>query len=104
MESPDSNIGIQMTTSEPPKRGFAAMSPEKRLAAAAKGGKSVPNDKRSFSQNAELAVAAGRKGGKSTSPENRSFSMNRSLAVEAGRKGGKASHGGKRSGEIDGSK
>lgn len=44
-------------------RGFAAMSPEKRLAIAKKGGAAVPPDKRSFSQNRELAAQAGRSGG-----------------------------------------
>jgi general stress protein YciG len=45
------------------KRGFASMSPEKQREIASKGGKSVPGDKRSFSQNRDLASAAGRKGG-----------------------------------------
>ena len=44
-------------------RGFAAMSKEKQLELAAKGGQSVPAEKRSFSQNRELASEAGRKGG-----------------------------------------
>jgi general stress protein YciG len=45
------------------KRGFASMSPEKQREIASKGGKSVPSDRRSFSQNRDLASAAGRKGG-----------------------------------------
>ncbi len=45
------------------KRGFASMSPEKQREIASKGGKSVPSDKRSFSQNRDLASQAGRKGG-----------------------------------------
>ncbi len=44
------------------KRGFASMSPEKQREIASKGGKSVPSDRRSFSQNRDLASAAGRKG------------------------------------------
>lgn len=44
-------------------RGFASMDPDKRRALASKGGASVPRDKRSFSQNRELAAEAGRKGG-----------------------------------------
>ena len=44
-------------------RGFASMDPEKQRAIARKGGESVPNEKRSFSQNPELAPLAGRKGG-----------------------------------------
>jgi general stress protein YciG len=34
---------------------------------ASKGGRSVPADKRSFSQNRSLASAAGRKGGQASS-------------------------------------
>ncbi len=45
------------------KRGFASMSPEKQREIASKGGKSVPSEKRSFSQNRALASNAGRKGG-----------------------------------------
>jgi len=68
------------------------MDPEKQRAIARKGGESVPNEKRSFSQNASLAAEAGRKGGQSVDPTKRSFSQNHSLASEAGRKGGHASH------------
>lgn len=45
------------------KRGFASMSPEKQREIASKGGKSVPRDRRSFSQDPSLAAEAGRKGG-----------------------------------------
>ena len=40
------------------KRGFAAMSPEKRREIARKGGASVPSEKRSFSQSPDLAAKA----------------------------------------------
>jgi uncharacterized protein len=73
-------------------RGFASMDREKQLAIARKGGESVPNEKRSFSQNHRLAAEAGRKGGQSVSPAKRSFSRSHALASEAGRKGGHASH------------
>jgi general stress protein YciG len=46
------------------KRGFASMSAEKQREIASKGGKSVPSEKRSFSQNRDLAAQAGRRGGK----------------------------------------
>jgi general stress protein YciG len=69
------------------------MDPEKQRAIARKGGQSVPDEKRSFSQNHELAARAGRKGGQSVDPSKRSFTMNHALAAEAGRKGGHASHG-----------
>lgn len=74
------------------KRGFASMDLEKRREIARKGGMSVPSDKRSFSQNADLAADAGRKGGTHVDPSKRSFSQNRDLASEAGRKGGLAAH------------
>ena len=37
-------------------RGFASMDPEKQRAIARKGGLSVPNEKRSFAQNPQLAA------------------------------------------------
>jgi len=77
-------------------RGFASMDPEKRRAVARKGGENVPHEKRSFSQNSELAALAGRKGGQNVSPSKRSFSKDASLASEAGRKGGQASRGTKK--------
>lgn len=80
-----------MNDGEQPKksrRGFAAMSPEKRREIASKGGKSVDPQKRSFAQNRDLASTAGRKGGVSVAPDKRSFAQNRDLAVSAGTKGG----------------
>lgn len=77
-------------------RGFALMDPERQRAIARKGGQSVPAERRSFSQNAELAASAGRKGGMSVAPSNRSFSKDPVLASQAGSKGGDASHGGSR--------
>ena len=50
------------------KRGFASMSPEKQREIASKGGKSVPSEKRSFSQNRDLASEAGRRGGQISRP------------------------------------
>jgi general stress protein YciG len=47
-------------------RGFASMDRAKQREIARKGGESVPNEKRSFSQNRELAAAAGRKGGEAS--------------------------------------
>ena len=83
-------------------RGFASMDPEKQRAIARKGGESVPNEKRSFSQNPSLAAEAGRKGGHSVNPTKRSFSQDHILASAAGRKGGHASHNlVRKSGESD---
>lgn len=48
------------------KRGFASMDLERQREIASKGGRSVPAEKRSFSQDRELASTAGRKGGQST--------------------------------------
>ena len=54
-----------MSGADTPKahRGFAAMDPEKRRLIAASGGAAVPNHKRSFSRDRELAASAGQKGG-----------------------------------------
>lgn len=77
-------------------RGFASMDENKKREIARKGGESVPDEKRSFSRDHQLAAEAGRKGGQSVAPEDRSFSRDHELAAEAGRKGGEASHGGRR--------
>jgi hypothetical protein len=74
-------------------RGFASMDESKQKEIARKGGQSVPDEKRSFSQDHELASEAGRKGGQSVPAEKRSFSQDHELASEAGRKGGQASGG-----------
>jgi general stress protein YciG len=42
------------------------MDPEKQREIASKGGQSVPAEKRSFSQDRELASEAGRKGGQAS--------------------------------------
>ncbi|MEO6341423.1 MAG: general stress protein, partial [Caulobacteraceae bacterium] len=42
------------------------MDPAKQREIARKGGESVPNEKRSFSQDRELAAQAGRKGGEAS--------------------------------------
>ena len=57
-----------MSEGETPKstRGFASMDAAKRTEIARKGGRSVPSEKRSFSQNHDLASEAGRKGGHSS--------------------------------------
>jgi hypothetical protein len=74
------------------------MDPEKLREIAHMGGKAVPPEKRSFSQNANLAAHAGRKGGRAVDPDKRSFSRDRELAASAGTKGGHATRG-KRKGE-----
>ncbi|AYV48563.1 stress-induced protein [Caulobacter flavus] len=58
-------MALHAETASTSKRGFAAMSPEKRRQIAAKGGAAVPPEKRSFSQNRDLAASAGRAGGSS---------------------------------------
>lgn len=77
------------------KLGFAAMDPERQREIARKGGRSVPDEKRSFSTNSELAARAGRKGGLSVDPAKRSFSVDHVLASKAGAIGGQRSHGSK---------
>lgn len=77
-------------TDAPKLRGFASMDPERQREIARKGGKSVPPEKRSFSQNRALAASAGSIGGKAVPAEKRSFSVNHDLATQAGIKGGNA--------------
>ena len=48
------------------KRGFASMDAARQREIASKGGKSVPAEKRSFSQDRDLASQSGRKGGQSS--------------------------------------
>jgi general stress protein YciG len=55
--------------------GFASMNEDKQREIAKKGGESVPDEKRSFSQDSTFASEAGRKGGKSVSDDKRSFSQ-----------------------------
>lgn len=51
------------------RRGFGSMDPARQREIAKKGGASVPADKRSFSQDRDLASRAGRKGGEATSKQ-----------------------------------
>lgn len=60
MPSNSSNTSGGKNTSQ---RGFASMDREKQRQIASKGGQSVPPEKRSFSQDRQLAAEAGRKGG-----------------------------------------
>ena len=50
----------------PALRGFAAMDKARQREIARKGGAAVPHEKRSFSQDRDLAAAAGRKGGEAS--------------------------------------
>ena len=52
-------------------RGFAGMDDDEQRDIASKGGQSVPDEKRSFSQDPELAAEAGRKGGETSGGGNR---------------------------------
>jgi len=59
----------ERTESPAPKkstRGFASMDAARQREIASKGGQSVPQEKRSFSQDRELAAQAGRKGGQNS--------------------------------------
>jgi len=90
-------------------RGFGSMDEQKQHDIASKGGKSVPDEERSFSKDRELAAEAGRKGGEArggsgasqqSSPSEEhsesdrdrggkgNFAQDRERASEAGRKGG----------------
>lgn len=78
-------------------RGFASMTPERRSEIAAMGGRSVPDNKRGFSQNRAAAAAAGRKGGKNVPREKRALFKDRELASRLGKLGGIAVPAEKRS-------
>jgi len=67
------------------KRGFASMDEDKQREIASKGGQSVPDEKRSFSQDPELASEAGKKGGEESGGN---FKNDPERAAEAGKKGG----------------
>ena len=54
------------TTNSTSKRGFASMDQGRQREIASKGGRSVPAEKRSFSQDRGLASEAGRKGGQAS--------------------------------------
>jgi uncharacterized protein len=83
-------------------RGFASMDDDKQREIASKGGQSVPDEKRSFSQDRELAAEAGRKGGQQSGGNGGqqggnggqqgggNFAQDREKASEAGRKGGQS--------------
>ncbi len=78
------------------KQGFASMSPERQREIAAMGGRAVPAEKRSFSQNRVLAAQAGTLGGQSVPAHKRTFN-DRELAKRAGQLGGSAVPAEKRS-------
>jgi general stress protein YciG len=60
-----------MPDNDTSNRGFASMDEDKQREIASKGGQSVPDEKRSFSQDPELAAEAGRKGGEASGGGNR---------------------------------
>lgn len=66
--------GESNTISGKSNRGFASMDRTKQREIARKGGESVPNEKRSFSQDRALAAAAGRKGGEASQGARRKLS------------------------------
>ena len=84
-----------MENSEKPKRGFAAMDPERRRAIAKLGGAAVPAEKRTFSKKRNVASAAGTKGGANVPAEKRTFTTSPELASSAGKKGNVASRNGR---------
>lgn len=70
------------------KRGFASMDDDKQRDIASKGGSSVPAEKRSFSQDPELASEAGKKGGESSQGGQQQAS-----GSDRGQKGSESSQG-----------
>jgi len=97
-----------MANNQDSNRGFASMDEDKQRDIASKGGQSVPDEKRSFSQDPELASEAGRKGGEAShggqqradeeqggqqggqsgGGQGGNFAEDRDRASEAGQKGG----------------
>ena len=98
-------------------RGFASMDEDKQRDVASKGGRSVPDQERSFSQDRQLAAEAGREGGQQSGGQDHAgnasrggqqraedagqsdnrqqggsgnFADDRERASEAGRKGGQS--------------
>ena len=61
--APDRNQGGSSERGGTSARGFASMDEGRQREIASKGGQSVPDEKRSFSQDRALAAQAGRKGG-----------------------------------------
>nr|WP_238253808.1 MULTISPECIES: general stress protein [unclassified Methylobacterium] len=68
VREPHAEEALMASGNSTSKRGFASMDLERQREIASKGGRSVPAEKRSFSQDRELASSAGRKGGQSTTP------------------------------------
>ncbi len=60
-----------MTNQGTSDRGFGGMDEDKQREIARKGGQSVPDEKRSFSQDRELAAEAGREGGQQSQGDDR---------------------------------
>jgi general stress protein YciG len=90
VETTQEKSGYDMADNKNSNRGFASMDDEKQKEIARKGGESVPDEKRSFSQDPELASEAGRKGGQESGGN---FKNDPERAAEAGRKGGQESGG-----------
>jgi len=90
-----------MRKNQTSSRGFASMDSDRQREIASSGGRAVPGEKRSFSQNRQLAVEAGRKGGMSVPGHKRSFSQDRALASKSGRKGGQSVPNEKRSFSVN---
>jgi len=62
-----SKVKISKRTGKPSqRRGFAAMTPERRREIAKKGGSAVKAENRSFAKDRDLAASAGKKGGEAS--------------------------------------
>lgn len=72
MDTDKAVVSLEAWIMRPPdkpagKRGFAAMTPERRKEIAAMGGAGVHPSNRSFAKNRKLAAEAGSKGGQASS-------------------------------------
>ena len=86
-QNQDQDQNKQNQNQDSSKRGFASMDEDKQREIASKGGQSVPDEKRSFSQDPELASEAGKKGGEESGGN---FKNDPERAAEAGKKGGES--------------
>ena len=83
-------------STKPAPRGFAAMDAKKQREIASKGGQSVPAEKRSFSQDHQLAASAGRKGGEQSHASRGSTEAARTTRSAAAKRAGAKKAGTKR--------
>lgn len=81
-----SEMPAKSRSNKPAPRGFAAMDAKKQREIASKGGQSVPAEKRSFSQDHQLAASAGRKGGEQSHASRNNATATRATRAAAAKR------------------